>query len=232
MKIRPPTTPANADVTSGLDTRRSAARTPDQPADVTTRLTEVSSSAPRASDPPSDATTRLTRAPDAAEQPESSAPNTTSHPRTRRTTWALAATVFALAAVVGAGFVYWTLRLVNEHSSNGSATLTPNAQGAVPIRSVAGDTVCLIVNDGVICEAHFTCARNQAACPNEVAVDAHGRLEWKVGDMGTPSQAVRLEARTYHALGWTIVADGTNTQFRNDSTGRGMIVNPHRVDLL
>jgi hypothetical protein len=56
-----------------------------------------------------------------------------------------------------------------------------------------------------------------------VRLTANGEVSWLVGNLGD-IPAVKLDYRTYSAVGWTIHAREDGTRFTNDRTGRGMIV--------
>jgi serine/threonine-protein kinase len=139
------------------------------------------------------------------------------------------AVVLLIACVAGAVAIYRVF-IADASSTHGPTTLPPNDQGHVAIASTSGDTVCVVSEENVTCEADFTCSpTQQGGCANEVSLTSRGRLEWKVGDIGKPRGMVKLDARTYHVLGWTVVPGDGGTRFTNDATGRGMFVSPSNV---
>ena len=58
---------------------------------------------------------------------------------------------------------------------------------------------------------------------NGVRVNSNGELSWLVGNLGD-IPVVRLDYKTYSAVGWTIEASEEGTRFTNDDTGHGMVI--------
>lgn len=112
----------------------------------------------------------------------------------------------------------------------GGQTLEPNANGYVYIETTSGKTRCQISADTVGCESQFT---DSPIVDGEhatgVEVSASGSNRWVLGNLGA-MPTTTIDYDTYHAVGWTIVADETGTNFTNDDTGHGMFVSTERVD--
>lgn len=64
---------------------------------------------------------------------------------------------------------------------------------------------------------------------NIVSVDDRGELKWDLGDLGGAQDTVMGYGQTYHANGWTILANTDGTRLTNDATGRGMSVSIDNV---
>lgn len=103
--------------------------------------------------------------------------------------------------------------------------------GYVFIETKSGKTRCQLSADTVGCEAFFTNSPVIDGSPaNGVELTADGQVHWIVGNLGD-IPAVRLDYRTYSALGWTIDASSAGTRFTNDRTGRGMSVSVESVQV-
>jgi hypothetical protein len=107
--------------------------------------------------------------------------------------------------------------------SPGAQVLTPE-NGYVFIETKSAKTRCQLNEDEVGCEAQFTNAPVLDGTPaNGVRVTTGGELSWLVGNLGD-IPAVRLDYRTYSAVGWTIEASEDGTRFTNDGTRHGMVI--------
>ncbi len=112
----------------------------------------------------------------------------------------------------------------------GGPTLEPNENGYVYIETRSGKTRCQISAENVGCESEFTDSPIvDGEHANGVEVSASGSNRWVLGNLGA-MPTTTIDYDTYHAVGWTIVADETGTTFTNDSTGHGMFVSTDRVD--
>lgn len=110
----------------------------------------------------------------------------------------------------------------------GAQVLRPQ-NGYVFIETKSGKTRCQLTSDAVGCEAQFTNSPVVDGFPaNGVRLSADGDLRWLVGNLGD-IPAVRLDYRTYTAVGWTIEASSAGTRFTNERTGRGMSVSVESV---
>lgn len=112
----------------------------------------------------------------------------------------------------------------------GGQVLPANEAGYVYIETRSGKTRCQISADNVGCESEFANAPvldGQKA--TGVEVSAGGSSRWVVGNLGA-MPTTTIDYATYHAVGWSIVADSTGTTFTNDGTGHGMFVSTDRVD--
>lgn len=105
----------------------------------------------------------------------------------------------------------------------GASPLEPQ-NGYVFIETKSGKTRCQLSKQEVGCESEFTNAPDIDGLPaNGVRLNTDGQISWVLGNLGA-IPAVTLDYRTYHALGWTIVASSDGTRFTNDSSGRGMVI--------
>jgi len=105
----------------------------------------------------------------------------------------------------------------------GAEVLTPE-NGYVFIETKSGKTRCQLNTAEVGCEAQFTNAPVlDGTRANGVRVTSNGELSWLVGNLGD-IPAVRLDYKTYSAVGWTIEASEEGTKFTNDGTGHGMVI--------
>ncbi|MCW1959510.1 MAG: hypothetical protein KIH64_013410 [Mycobacterium sp.] len=118
----------------------------------------------------------------------------------------------------------------NPERPAGGQTLEPNANGYVYIETRSGKTRCQISADNVGCESEFTESPIvDGTHANGVEVSASGANRWVLGNLGAmPTTTIGYD--TYHAVGWTITADGSGTTFTNDGSGHGMFVSTERVD--
>lgn len=113
---------------------------------------------------------------------------------------------------------------------SGGEVLPANEAGYVYIETKSGRTRCQISADNVGCESDFADAPvvdGQKATGAEVS--ATGSNRWVVGNLGA-MPTTTIDYATYHAVGWSIVADSTGTTFTNDSSGHGMFISTDRVD--
>lgn len=117
-----------------------------------------------------------------------------------------------------------------------SATRPPGGEvlqpqnGYVFIQTKSGKTRCQLDEQEVGCESDFTNAPEVEGEPaNGVRLSPGGQISWVLGNLGA-IPAVTLDYRTYSALGWTIEADEDGTQFTNDGTGHGMVINVDGVE--
>jgi hypothetical protein len=110
--------------------------------------------------------------------------------------------------------------------------LTPNANGYVFIETKSGKTRCVISSDEVDCEARFT---NSPIIDGEhadgIKVTRSGGSQWMLGNLGRLEGKYTLDYQSYHALGWTIVADSSGTTFTNNQTHHGMFVSIDKVEV-
>jgi hypothetical protein len=105
----------------------------------------------------------------------------------------------------------------------GAEVLAPQ-NGYVFIETKSGKTRCQLNTAEVGCEAQFTNSPVLNDVPaNGVRVTANGEVSWVVGNLGD-IPVVKLDYRTYSAVGWTIEAREDGTRFTNDDTGHGMNV--------
>ncbi len=112
----------------------------------------------------------------------------------------------------------------------GGQVLPANEAGYVYIETRSGKTRCQISADNVGCESEFADAPVlDGEKATGVEVSASGSNRWIVGNLGA-MPTTTIDYATYHAVGWSIVADSTGTTFTNDSTGHGMFVSTDRVD--
>ena len=112
----------------------------------------------------------------------------------------------------------------------GAQVLRPQG-GYVFIETKSGLTRCQLSSDAVGCEAPFTHPPIVDGSPaNGVRLTADGQVRWIVGNLGD-IPAVRLDYRTYSAVGWTIDANSNGTRFTNDRTGHGMSVSVESVQV-
>ncbi|MFM9035879.1 MAG: hypothetical protein ACKOQ4_16630 [Mycobacterium sp.] len=113
---------------------------------------------------------------------------------------------------------------------SGGQTLEPNANGYVYIETRSGRTRCQISADTVGCESEFTDSPLiEGENATGVEVSASGSNRWVLGNLGA-MPTTTIDYDTYHAVGWTIVAEESGTNFTNDDTGHGMFVSTERVD--
>jgi hypothetical protein len=102
--------------------------------------------------------------------------------------------------------------------------LAPHAVADPPTQAVqlGGNSYpyCAIKSDRVLCIGG-------SEWPQKVAfVSASGEFRWGGGSSLGGGQPLPLTpGQTYHWLGWTVVATGTDMTFINDATGHGMTVN-------
>jgi hypothetical protein len=108
-------------------------------------------------------------------------------------------------------------------SPPGAEVLTPE-NGYVFIETKSGKTRCQLDTAEVGCEAEFTNAPVlDGTKANGVRVNSNGELSWLVGNLGD-IPVVKLDYKTYSAVGWTIEASEEGTRFTNDGTGHGMVI--------
>jgi hypothetical protein len=112
--------------------------------------------------------------------------------------------------------------------------LAPDTSGRVYIRTKSKRTRCAISEDQVKCEAEFTNSPTVDGIPaNQVISQADGNVpgdgQWMSGSFGD-IPVIDIAYDTYHAVGWTILAERTGTRFTNDQTGHGMRVSVDEVE--
>lgn len=108
-------------------------------------------------------------------------------------------------------------------SGESGATLLPNNAGYVAIRTTSGRTTCMIERERVVCEA------SQTDWPaHGVEITADGSVRFADGNLGD-MHPTHLKYQTYRAIGWTVVASTSGTQFTNDRTRHGAFVSVQTV---
>lgn len=112
----------------------------------------------------------------------------------------------------------------------GASPLPTNEQGYAYVETKSGLTRCQLSDEEVGCESQFANSPMlDGEHANGVSVTSTGDMRWILGNLGD-IPVVTLDYRTYHAAGWTIVADSDGTRFTNDGTGHGMFVSTERVE--
>lgn len=117
-----------------------------------------------------------------------------------------------------------TTQTTSQLTPTAAATaLTPNQYGIVYIRTASGRTICMLETDQVICKAH------PSIWPKDgVIIGVDGSTRFQSGDFGDiRPQTIGYEV--YNALGWTIAASSSGTQFTNSRTGHGAFVSAEQV---
>ena len=111
------------------------------------------------------------------------------------------------------------------------ATIPPNQFGYVVVATASGDPQCIVETTFVGCQ---TAGRNwqqhaDGSGPyHGVRINTDGTGSWVDGNLGAAAPTT-LTDRTYRALGWTIVANGSELRFTNEATGHGAVVSVARV---
>jgi hypothetical protein len=113
--------------------------------------------------------------------------------------------------------------LLTGTAPSGGVVLPTNSYGYVAIETKTGLTRCMVEADYVGCE---TSATNWPS--HGVKVAANGGIEWIDGNLGDINP-IRLDYKSYRALGWKIVASGSGTRFTNERTGHGAFVSVDNV---
>ena len=108
-------------------------------------------------------------------------------------------------------------------SGTGGIALPANAYGYVAVQTKSGRTRCQIERSRVICE---TGENNWPA--HGVEITADGSIRFADGNLGD-IRPVKMQYRSYQAMGWTVAASSSGTRFTNDRTGHGAVVSVERV---
>ena len=110
-------------------------------------------------------------------------------------------------------------------------TIPPNQFGYVVVTTAAGDPQCIVETTFVGCQTAARMWQQHAdgsGVYHGVRINTDGTGSWVDGNLGAASPTP-LAARTYRALGWTIVANDSELRFTNDATGHGAVVSAARV---
>lgn len=105
-------------------------------------------------------------------------------------------------------------------------SLEPNDKGYVRVETKSGSIRCSIIPELVACQtsAGNWLRRSDGRAFHVASISADGELVFADADLGELQGRVTLDAHTYSAQGWTIVAASDGMTFSNDRTGRGMTV--------